>query len=168
MSKNICIFLMVFLQPVLAVAADERVDDAWTFNMYLENDLFGGSDQNYTNGLRFSAVSPNLESFRDDPRMPPLINKINDRFDRILGFKEGPTRNVVISLGQLIYTPADNESYELIEDDRPYAGYLYLGFAYHTRNDDRLDTVEINLGMIGPSAQGELAQDSIHNIRDIE
>lgn len=160
--------LPILVFPAFSMAAEESVDDAWTVNMYLENDLFGDTDQNYTNGIRFSLVSPNLESFRDDPAMPPLLNKINDRFDRLLGFKQGPTKNVVISLGQIIYTPEDYQAYNLIEDDRPYAGYLYLGFAYHTRNEDRLDTVEINLGMVGPSAQGELAQDSIHNIRDIE
>ena len=163
----------VLLSLTLAICpahadTEESVDDAWTLNLYLENDMFSNTDRNYTNGIRASWVSPNLESFRHDPAMPALVNRINDGFDRLLDFKEGPTRNVVISLGQLIYTPQDREAFQLIENDRPYAGYLYLGFAYHTRNEQRLDTVEINLGIVGPSAAGETAQDEIHHWRGFE
>lgn len=151
-----------------AALAEESLDDAWTLNMYLENDLFGDTDQNYTNGIRFSWVSPNLESFRHDPDMPPVINRINDRLDRLLGFRKGLTRNVVVSLGQLIYTPETIDATELLVDERPYAGYLYLGFAYHSRTRNRLDTVEVNLGIVGPSALGEQAQDGIHDLRGFD
>src|SRR5690606_32913103 len=96
------------------------------------------------------------------------INTINNRFDKLLGFKETPTRNLVISLGQSIYTPETLEATELLEDERPYAGYLYLGFAYHGRTENRLDSVEVNLGIVGPSALGEQAQDSIHNLRGVD
>jgi len=150
------------------VAAEESADDPWTVNLYLENDLFGETDQNYTSGIRLSWVSPNLESFRDDPDVPQLINRVNDRLDRLFGFKEGLTRNLVASIGQQIYTPENSAAEELLVDERPYAGYLYLGLAYHSRTDNRLDTVEVNVGMIGPSSLGEQAQDNIHKIRGID
>ncbi len=159
--------LIALLLPATALAA-EPVDDTWTMNMYLENDLFGETDQNYTNGLRLSWVSPNLESFHHDPRMPNVINRINDRFDRLLDFKESLTRNVVVSLGQQIYTPETIAATELLVDERPYAGYLYMGFAYPARSDDRLDSVEIDLGIVGPSARGEEAQNKVHEIRGFD
>lgn len=143
-------------------------DDHWTLNLYLENDLFGETDQNYTNGVRFSWVSPNLTSYRDDPAVPEIINRVNDRLDRLLGMKKGLTRNLVISLGQLIYTPETAATRELLVDQRPYAGYLYLGLGYHGRSEDRLDSLEVNLGIIGPSALGEQAQDSIHDLRGLD
>ena len=144
-----------------------RADDAWTSNLYLENDLFGETDQNYTNGIRLSWVSPNLDSFRNDPDVPELINRVNDRLDRLLDFKDSLTRNVVISFGQLMYTPEDREATELLSDQRPYAGYLYLGFGFHSRTENRLDSVEVNFGVVGPSALGKQAQDLIHDLRDI-
>ena len=163
--------------PVTATAStDPKATDApaapierpWTTNFYLENDLFGTTDQNYTNGIRLSFVSPNLSSYRDDPAVPALVNRINERLDKLLDFRDGLTRNLVVSLGQLMYTPGDPEPRELIVDDRPYAGYLYLGFGFHARTADRLDSVEVNLGVVGPAALGEEAQDAIHGLRDID
>ncbi len=147
-----------------SVASTEAPGDAWTLNFYLENDLFGPTDANYTNGVRLSWISPDLESWAEDPAVPGFINLINNELDDLLDFKEGESRNLVVSLGHLIYTPENKQAFRLLEDERPYAGYLYLGFAYQSRTDDRLDTLEVDVGIVGPSAQGELAQDSFHDL----
>ena len=168
-------FLASFLATPFANSTDTqtspkplRAEDAWTSNLYLENDLFGETDQNYTNGIRLSWVSPNLDSFRNDPDVPDLINRVNDRLDRLLDFKDSQTRNIVISFGQLMYTPEDKDATTLLADQRPYAGYLYLGFGYHSRTENRLDSVEVNFGVVGPSALGKQTQDLIHDLRDID
>lgn len=147
---------------------ETQINRPWTTNLYLENDLFGETDQNYTNGIRLSWVSPNLSSYRDDPAVPELLNSVNDRFDKLLDFREGLTRNVVISIGQLIYTPENRDTTELQVDDRPYAGYLYLGFGYHARTAQRLDSVGINLGVVGPASLAKEAQDAIHDLRNMK
>lgn len=158
--------------PALGQAASSapatRAADAWTFNFYLENDLFSETDQDYTNGIRLSWVSPNLQSYHDDPRMPRWLNYMGDQFNDLLGFPDGATRNVVFSLGQLMFTPQDKTARALVTDDRPYAGYLFAGFAYHARTAERLDSTAVDLGIVGPSAQGELAQDSVHDLRGFE
>jgi lipid A 3-O-deacylase len=161
-------FVASTANPLAAQSVAEKQDDAWTFNFYLENDLFGDTDRDYTNGMRFSWVTPNLESYRHDPRMPAVVNRINDRFDSLLGLKDTETRNVVISLGQLMFTPESIEARELLEDERPYAGYLYLGFGYHGRTQNRLDSVEVNLGIVGPSSLAENSQDLIHDLRGLD
>jgi len=38
-------------------------DDRWTMNIYFENDLFAETDLNYTNGVRASFISPDVDSF---------------------------------------------------------------------------------------------------------
>src|SRR5690606_6567842 len=90
--------------PVTATAStDPKATDApaapierpWTTNFYLENDLFGATDQNYTNGIRLSFVSPNLSSYRDDPAVPALVNRINERLDKLLDFRDALTRNLL-------------------------------------------------------------------------
>lgn len=143
-------------------------DDPWTLNFYLENDLFGDTDQDYTNGARFSWVSPNLSSYRDDPDVPEIINSINTRLDKLLNFKSGDSRNVVVTLGQLMYTAETIEATELLVDERPYAGYLYLGFGFHGRTENRLDSAEVSLGIVGPSARGKETQDAVHEWRGID
>lgn len=164
-------YLITFFCLVLAtgsVASPDEPDDAWTLNFYLENDLFGATDANYTNGVRMSWISPDLESWAEDPAVPGFLNRINNELDELLGFKKGQSRNLVVSLGHLIYTPEDRQASRLLEGDRPYAGYLYLGLAYQSRTDNRLDTLEVDVGIVGPSAQGELAQDSFHDLWGIE
>jgi lipid A 3-O-deacylase len=154
----------------IAFAAEERYCE--TLNLYLENDLFGETDQHYTNGIRVSCVSPDLSSYLNDNRLPPWVRGVNDKLRFFHGLKNGDDpelqRNLVISLGQLMFTPSDKEAREVIQDDRPYAGYLYLGFGYHTRDDEQLDTIEVNVGIVGPASLAEESQDFIHKIRAID
>ena len=160
-----------------------EADLPWTLNAYFENDLFGETDQNYTNGIRLSWVSPDLSSYETDRILPKPLRDANDFLhffhDRSLlkrcskARREHSTgnclsRNLVVSLGQLIYTPENIEARELIKDDRPYAGYLYTQFGYHTRSDMKLDTIEFSIGIVGPASLAREAQDFIHDIRGFD
>ena len=60
------------------------------------------------------------------------------------------------------------DAVDIVENDRPYAGYLYLGMGYHTRDNKQLDTIEFNLGIVGPWSQADETQDFVHDIRGIE
>ena len=143
-----------------------------TLNLYLENDMFGETDLHYTNGIRVSCVSPDLTSYLEDERLPSWVSKVNAklRFFHHLKDDDDPIvqRNLVISMGQLMFTPSDKEATTVIQDDRPYAGYLYLGFAYHIRANKQLDTLEANIGLVGPASLAEQSQDAIHNLRGID
>lgn len=75
--------------------------------------------------------------------------------------------NVGILLGQQIYTPSDIQTLSPFEMDRPYAGFLYSGLALHSKTATILDTREIVLGVVGPSAKAEFAQNTVHDLRDI-
>lgn len=146
----------------------EVIERPWTTSLYLENDMFGNTDQDYTSGIRLSWISPNLASYRGDPAVPPIVNRVNERLDKMFDFRTGLSRNVVISLGQLIYTPSDREARELLEDERPYAGYLYLSFGFHARTAQRLDSVEVNIGVVGPASLAQQSQNAIHDLRGID
>lgn len=137
------------------------------YNFYYENDLFAGTDNNYTNGIKLSWVSANLEDYINDPCLPNWVRQLN-RFSEKL--QPGPfdSRNMVVSIGQEMYTPTDHTRRDLIVDDRPYAGWLYLGFAYNARNDKQMDTTEIDIGMVGPASLAHQAQDFIHDLRGID
>ncbi len=157
---------------LLACPAAGRADDAsvpgkaWTFSLFFENDLFAGTDRNYTNGVKLSWTSPDLSSYRDSEELPdwalPWIRKLP--FINTPGLQ----RNIALSLGQSMYTPHDTESARLVEDDRPYAGWTYGGIAFHSKDASRLDTIEIQAGMVGPTSYAEEIQRLVHELRGID
>lgn len=71
-------------------------------------------------------------------------------------------------MAQQIYTPEDIDRVDVDPNDRPYAGWLYGGISYHSRTSRRMNTAQLNLGIIGPAALGEEAQDFIHDIRGFQ
>jgi len=169
-----------WLQPLwiglllLSTTLQAQDDKPWSLNFFLENDLFANTDLNYTNGVRFSAISPDLDSFQDpDGLKYPWVEKLND----ILTFvhprpgntlNEPVRQNMVISLGQLMFTPTDKDRVTLDPDDRPYAGYLYLGLGYHARTSQTLHSTEFNFGVVGPASLARQSQDLVHDIRGFD
>ena len=70
-------------------------------------------------------------------------------------------------MGQQIFTPQDIERRDLIKNDRPYAGWLYFATAFHNKNYRRLDSMELQMGVIGPLSLAEEAQNYVHDVRGI-
>ena len=158
--------------------ADCQTRDAIRFRggtARLENDLFANSDQNYTNGVAFTAVSHDITGPIKTACLPVPV-RLHTELIRFLnpGFWEGEPgaaamQNVVVKFGQSMYTPRDPARTDLIRDDRPYAGLLYVGMSWNRRthdprqNAEMLDTREITLGVIGPLALGRQAQNLVHD-----
>jgi hypothetical protein len=157
--------------PTAAFAAstcpgkDDVGDNPSTLAMRSDNDLYGRADQDqgYTAGLAVTWVSPRLDSFDADPCLPASVRWINRALG---GLQPGDAeqRNVVLGFQHMIFTPTDGTRRDVILDDRPYAGVALMGLGYNGRRGDRLSTTHLRLGMVGPSAQGELGQDSFHQL----
>ena len=160
-------------QPIPIDATPSPDERRNIFTLQVENDffnLFGKSDRDYTNGLRIGWLSPALSTLPDGwARMLTLPTF----------FGEGPvnsvTRRVGVSIGQNLYTPQDTETGQPIFNDRPYAAWLYLGVALQstykridpgTGNDDpvRLDTLQLDVGLVGPAAGGAFVQNNFHRL----
>ena len=167
------------VQDSAAGAADCAAEETLRFRggtARLENDLFLGTDQNYTNGVAFTLVSHDIPG-RVRPECLPapvrlharLVQFVNPAFWDDAG-SPGATQNVVVRFGQSMYTPEDYSRADLIPDDRPYAGLLYMGLAWNRRthesasNQEVLDTREITLGVIGPGSLAEQTQDRVHDM----
>lgn len=68
-----------------------------------------------------------------------------------------------ISLNSKLYTPLSNEIY-FNRNDRPYAGLLYLGFAINHRFKNAMESIALDMGLIGTLAAGNEIQNSIHDL----
>ena len=98
-----------------ATQTANAVDNAPSmFSLYLENDLFSGSDRYYTNGIKLSWISPDLAHFSDHASVPNWLGRLAERAPFFSD--EDNRRNVTFSIGQNIYTPEDTETQELIEE----------------------------------------------------
>lgn len=71
--------------------------------------------------------------------------------------------NIGYAFGQNIYTPDDKKAYELLPNDRPYAGYLYLSAfdTFNLKNNDEV-FVELQLGITGPYTYAYQTQKWVH------
>jgi hypothetical protein len=141
----------------------------------LENDLFTGTDQNYTSGVAFSAVSHDIAGRLRTECLPTPV-RLHAELIKFLnpGFwsdaeNSAHTQNVVVKFGQSMFTPQDPARTDLVIDDRPYAGLLYVGMSWNRRkhepqgNSEILDTREITLGVIGPLSLAEQSQNWVHD-----
>lgn len=173
-ALSVCLLLALSASTCVAAdpASGHRADvrKAWTTNLYFENDLFNETDQNYTNGMRVSWISPDVTSYIDNDQgvLPGWVKELNERLIFFHKNHRGLQRNVVLSVGQTMYTPQDIDRTDLIVGDRPYAGWLYAGIGYHSKNDRQLDSMELNLGMVGPASLAHETQDFIHDLRGFE
>ncbi|MBI5768287.1 MAG: lipid A deacylase LpxR family protein [Verrucomicrobia bacterium] len=143
-----------------------------SFTFYLENDkFFAGTDQHYTQGLRATWLSNDLSDF-NDPVHEPIATFIAQRVRPFID-EHFPGVSVLrrgVSFGQNLYTPVDTRTAAYQPDDRPYAAWLYLGWAFHVLRDGdathpaRTSVFEITTGLVGPGALGEWAQNGWHDI----
>jgi len=118
-----------------------------------ENDVFRTAQQ-YTQGLKISLIS-------EDDRVPKWAERIP------IFNQEGYTRNFGLHAGQQIYSPDDIQETQFIPDDRPYAGWLYLGLSLERRDKRKADLLELDLGMVGPSSLAESTQTRWHTVLNI-
>ena len=65
---------------------------------------------------------------------------------------------------QRMFTPAVIDATAPDRDDRPFAGYLHGGVFVQREHGDTLDHLQLDLGVVGPSAQGEEVQDAVHEL----
>lgn len=136
-----------------------------TFSIYLENDLFAGTDRYYTSGVKLGWSSANLENYSDTPYSSPFLPLIN-----LLPYinEKDYQKNLLFTFGQNIYTPNNTETFDLVKGDRPYAGWLYLGIGVAWKNADVRNTLVLNIGVVGSWSYAQEAQRLVHDLRRLD
>jgi hypothetical protein len=156
-----CVFLC---QLTWQVSAAEPSANG-TLGVYFENDLFAGTDRYYTNGAKLSWSSPDLSEYRDSPYASPFL----PLFDLLPYINEAAyQKNLVFAIGQSIYTPDNTESYDLSRNDRPYAGWLYVGVGAVWKNERVRNSLILDVGLVGSYSYAQETQRYIHDARGFD
>ena len=153
--------LCLIAQPANAAAPTNN----GTLGVYFENDLFAGTDRYYTNGTKLSWSSPDLSEYRDSPYASPFL----PLFDALPYINETAyQKNLVFAIGQSIYTPDNTESYALSRNDRPYAGWLYVGVGAVLKNERVRNSLILDVGVVGSYSYAQETQRYIHDARGFD
>jgi hypothetical protein len=154
--------VMYFIITIVCTVHDCQAKDSEIISLYFENDFFFKSDDLYTNGVKLSWTSAELESYRGRSGLGAWALAIMDRYPDMT--TPDDRRYLSLSLGQNIYTPENTEETEWIKDDRPYAGLIYLGVGVTVRGEAVLNHGEAVFGLVGPNAHAEWTQSVIHDL----
>jgi lipid A 3-O-deacylase len=176
MSKLACLLLL--MTNIFCFAEDEDSlfeSHHGTLSLYHDNDILNGTDRDYTSGLRVAWTS---EKRNDLEKVPSIFRGLNylsgasgslDAFSQLWGFDK--PNEVSYQYGtavtQLMYTPT-TFTVPIPPNERPYAGWLGLGFSLHTTDEIAMNSVELNLGVVGPSSFAEETQDTVHSLINSE
>lgn len=127
-----------------------------TFTFTYENDLLAGTDRYYTSGFQFGWRSTPMEASSWSAALPGFI------------LPEGGSLRWGLGLGQNIFTPDDTLARNPDPTDRPYAGWLYATISLSSTTATSYGSVELQLGVVGPSALGEQTQNNVHDFMNID
>lgn len=148
-------FLAALLLIILAsgAGADDGLPAGSEFQLFIENDMLARTDRYYTNGIKLGGGA----AF--DLLQLPAAEVL-----RQVAPAAGGKVHLGLFVGQNIYTPRSIAVSQAQIQDRPWAAWLYLGGVAQRARDNRLDTVEVDLGLIGPSALGNEVQSGWHRL----
>lgn len=114
-----------------------------TYEISLENDAIGGTDQHYTHGTRITYLYPIESSLFADKN----------------AYRSW-------SIGQYMYTPSEIDVETIQVGDRPYAGWLYGSTSVSVDDGEVLDMLGITLGVAGEWSLAGDTQKMIHRWLD--
>jgi len=145
MKKPLTSLILALALPVAAVAAPRFT------TVTVENDFFAGYDRHYTNGIQAAFVVRNDELPEAVRELPP--------------FRWNASQDVVIAVGQRIFTPSDTEVTQTVAGERPYAGWLYgLADVRTQLGNGIVDLLTVTVGIVGPAALGRQTQNGFHRL----
>lgn len=141
--------LLSFSYPLFA--EEDLGWDAYHFKIFFENDLFSQTDDQYSSGEKLD-----------------LMYHVNDPQSPIYGLllSNGSKSDIFISfaVSNQLYTPSDLQETEPILDQRAYAGWTYAEMAIHKSTKHTLNSIQLQVGAVGPASKGEEIQTIIHEL----
>ena len=173
-SRGIGAPFLVCAFAVLLISADTGFgegtayadDPGYVISIQFENDFFGGgTDRHFSHGTRIECLTAPIQWMTDAADKVPWFRSERARSNP----KDELKARASFSLGQNIYTPEDTTATQLIAEDRPYAGWLYMGFGLvANQGTKRYDQLELEIGMVGPYSFAEDVQTFWHSLLGLQ
>ncbi len=133
----------------------ERPDSGPIITLQIENDYFvSDDDSQYTHGMLLSYYSGANE-------VPGMVRT---GASYLPFFAEWGDLRSSFAIGQNTFTPDDLDATGVVENDRPYAGWLHFDTGLTSDTDARRDLLELSLGIVGPASYAEQTQTEFHKL----
>jgi lipid A 3-O-deacylase len=141
---------LVCIHGILLLPADSHAGPMNSaFSLRWENDTFGGTDANYTNGMSLALTRTGKG----------LLGGVWD-----LGGVASGRKSIVYELTQFQFTPSNLTVSSPDPNDRPYAGMTYLACITHLQKEESLQSLKLIAGFVGPDSGAEEAQKVAHHL----
>ncbi len=129
--------------------------------LVFENDFFAGEDDNYTNGVTSSYVTPPLGKLAEKN----TLRQYASLFQWLPEFGEDDRdERISFSIVHSMFTPEDISVPDPPLDDQPYAGIAAFDQAFTSREARVQHTYLLRLGWVGPRTRAEEIQKEVHEI----
>lgn len=177
--RQLIVFLFCIMSPLAKGGdgfyggRDESRREKASVYMLLENDVFSGHDENYTNGFSMGYISE-TEDKNDLGFISRTLGTLNGGgscaglWKALMGVSSnGQEHQWGINVTQLMFTPQSLESIKTpVYDEHPYGAWLAFGFTSIIKNEDRANTLTLYVGAVGEDALGRQIQDIVHEVMD--
>ncbi|MEO1039550.1 MAG: lipid A deacylase LpxR family protein [Pseudomonadota bacterium] len=141
-----------------AVEPGRAADDPPMLSLVVENDSFGGTDRNYSNGLYASLLSAPGD-------VPDWFARLARQLPNI---EDDHTLRRGLGVGHTLFTPRDITAPNWRAGQHPYAGWLYGSLLGVSEDRNTVRTAQINIGIVGPAALGEAVQNNFHSLIGVD
>jgi len=141
-------------------------EPGYVISIQFENDFFGGgTDRHFSHGTRIECLTGPIPWITDAADKLPWFRSERARSSP----RDELKARASFSLGQNMYTPEDTTATQLITEDRPYAGWLYMGFGLAAnQGTERYDKLELEIGVVGPYSFAEDVQTFWHSLLGLQ
>jgi lipid A 3-O-deacylase len=146
---------------------DQRhLREAAKYRFEFDNDVLVDSDNGFSNGWSFQIHTPVAESWDKVEGPAPFIKELGAWLPSLSG--DDLNYRVSLAIGQIIQTPNDLDTPLPIPNDVPYMGLLTAQLGLIAYNDDEFRGFGFVLGVVGPPAMAEQAQNFVHNVINVD
>jgi lipid A 3-O-deacylase len=143
----------------IAVSQVARAEADW-FSFTMDNDIFAGNDNGYTNGMFFTWIDTQDNNKAEIGFLARAMEwSLPDGDSSVPEFSLG-------TIGQTMITPDDIEEDPAIlpPDDLPYGGLLFYGDTFIRVHDRYADSIAVTIGVVGEPSFADDTQDFVHGV----
>lgn len=150
----ILVFIFLGILSPFSFSTPSKEPCKGMFSFYLENDFFAGTDRCFTGAFKLGWMNE-------------IKNIQNNGLWKRIPFKDDPGYHhyLTVSAALNVYTPANIRRSDLIEGDRPYAGFLHGSLSFQSISQNHRENIEFLLGIVGPHSYAEKLQKFVHSLK---